>query len=424
MTSLADFLESVPVWFDANPLAAAAISLALLFGAAALAYAITRHYLLRLIEKAIRRSDSAWDDALLENHVLPRVSLLAPFLVIHRGLELLPHLPENVETGLQRLVAAGLALTAVLALSALLSAVNDIYSRFEIARGRPIKGYLQIVKIFVWIIGLVLVIAFILDRSPLYFVTGIGAATAVLLLIFRDTILSFVASIQIMQNDMVRLGDWIEMPKYGADGDVVDIALHTIKVQNWDKTITTIPTYKLIEDSFRNWRGMTQSGGRRIKRAVSIDMSSIHFLDGGEIARFEKFVLLSEYIAQKKQELAEDRAERADPYGLTANARRLTNIGTFRAYLLNYLKQREDIHSTGMTFLVRHLQPSPEGLPIEIYVFTRDTRWVRYEEIQADIFDHILAMLPEFGLRVYQQPTGWDFARAEWREPSAPRERA
>lgn len=233
--------------------------------------------------------------------------------------------------------------------------------------------------------------------------------TAVILLIFRDTILSFVASIQIASNDMIRIGDWIEMPQFAADGDVIDIALHTVKVQNWDKTITTIPTYKMIDESFRNWRGMQESGGRRLKRAVHIDMRSIAFLDEKQIDRFEHFVLLESYIQKKKAELEEYNRAQTSGTDLVANARRLTNVGTFRAYVRNYLREHPGIHGEGMTFLVRQLPPGAEGLPIEIYVFTKTTAWVDYEQTQADIFDHILGILPEFGLRVYQGPTGYDF---------------
>ena len=231
-------------------------------------------------------------------------------------------------------------------------------------------------------------------------------------MVFRDTILSFVASLQIASNDMVRVGDWIEMPQFGADGDVVDIALHTVKVQNWDKTITTIPTHRLISDSFKNWRAMSESGGRRIKRALHLDMSSIRFLGDADIERFGKFVLLKDYISEKKAELEEynKSVTDGDP-NLVANARRLTNIGTFRMYVVQYLKANPKIHDN-MTFLIRQLSPTANGLPLEIYVFSNDVNWVAYEGIQSDIFDHLLAIVPEFGLRVFQQPTGQDFQAA------------
>jgi miniconductance mechanosensitive channel len=251
-----------------------------------------------------------------------------------------------------------------------------------------------------------------MNRSPWIFVSGVGAMTAVLLLVFRDTILSLVASIQIAGDDMVRVGDWIEMPQLGADGDVIEVALHTVKVQNWDKTITTIPTHRLISDSFKNWRGMSLSGGRRIKRSVSIDLQSVRFLSDEEIDRFEEWAVLADYIRSKRGELQEANGSAEAVAPLPANQRRLTNLGTFRAWLWATLRSHPKIHQTGHTLLVRQLPPGPEGVPIEVYCFTRDTAWVAYEDVQADLFDRILAMVPEFGLRLYQQPSGADVERA------------
>ena len=254
----------------------------------------------------------------------------------------------------------------------------------------------------------IFVISILLNKTPVYLLSGVGALAAVLMLVFRDSILGFVAGIQLAANRMVSVGDWIEMPKYGADGDVLEVALTTVKVQNWDKTITTIPTYALISESFKNWRGMSESGGRRIKRAVNIDMSSIRFSDEEMLGRYEKIQYISEYIESKKHELeAFNQSENVDNASL-ANGRRMTNIGTFRAYVVAYLGNHPMINSD-MTFLVRQLQPGQYGLPIEIYVFCSDKDWANYEAIQADIFDHILAVMPEFDLRVYQNPTGADF---------------
>jgi miniconductance mechanosensitive channel len=242
----------------------------------------------------------------------------------------------------------------------------------------------------------------------MYFLSGLGALTAVLLLVFKDTILGFVAGIQLSANKMVAVGDWIEMPKYGADGDVIDVALTTVKVQNFDKTITTIPAYALISDSFKNWRGMFQSGGRRIKRAVHIDMQTVMFCNEEMLARFAKIQYISEYIQRKKEELEKHNAKHQVDNSNLVNGRRMTNVGTFRAYVTEYLKNHPKIHRE-LTFLVRQLAPGESGLPIEIYVFTNDTEWAHYEAIQADIFDHILAVLPEFDLRVFQNPSGMDF---------------
>ena len=408
--AVGDSLEQIVSRLGFLPWVAPILGALILFLIAWLSIFVARRYLLRLLERWIRRTEFEWDDALLEQKVLKRASLFAPILVLYFGLSLVPFVPADLEATIGRICLALLVLTGLLTTNSVLSAVNQIYTRYPISRGRPIKGYLQIVAIFAWVLGLALMVAIVIDRSPLVFLTGIGAMTAVLLLIFRDTILSFVASIQIVSNDMVRIGDWIEMPKYGADGDVIDIALHTIKVQNFDKTITTIPTYKLIDDSFKNWRGMQQSGGRRIKRSLNIDMTTIRFLDESDIARFSRFALLKDYMSAKTTELEEYNRKHVTDPSVIANGRRLTNIGTFRAYVSAYLQQQPKIHTNEMTFLIRQLQPGPEGLPLEIYVFTTTTGWIAYEGIQADILDHILAIVPEFGLRVFQQPTGQDFA--------------
>lgn len=402
-------LDRAGTWLESYPATASLAGAALLLFVAVLSYVVTRRYLLSILEKIIRNTKFKWDDVLLQHRVLRRAALLAPVLVLYFGIQLVPHVSEDVEQGAMRIILAILTITIILLVSAFLTAINAIYAQYPVSQNRPIKGYLQIVKIFIIILGAVLAAALILNRSPFFFLTGIGAMTAVLLLIFRDTILSFVASLQIASNDMVRIGDWIEMPKYGADGDVIDLALHTVKIQNFDKTITTIPTYKLIEDSFKNWRGMKEAGGRRIKRSIHIDMSTVRFLEEEDLTRFERFVLLRDYIRSKRAELEEYNARVTAGTNMVANARRLTNLGTFRAYLANYLRQHPAVHSERMTFLIRQLESGPEGLPMELYVFTTTTVWPEYENIQADIFDHILAIIPEFDLRVFQKPTGHDF---------------
>lgn len=299
-----------------------------------------------------------------------------------------------------------LIILCVRSISALFGSINRTYSSLTISRNRPIKGFLQILTILIYATALILILSILLNKSPWAFLSGLGAMTAILLLVFRDTLLSFVAGIQLTSNDFIRVGDWIEMPQFGADGDVIDMALNAVTVQNFDKTITVIPTHKFLENSFKNWRGMEISGGRRIKRAINIDLNSVRFLENEEIESFKKFKLLKDYILQKENELKESNAKLSDD--LKVNQRRLTNIGTFRAYLTNYLKNHPRI-SKDMTLLVRHLDPSPKGLPIEIYIFTATTNWSEYEGIQADIFDHVFAVAPEFGLRVFQEPTGADF---------------
>jgi len=298
-------------------------------------------------------------------------------------------------------------LSFMLALTATLSAMNWLYEQRPASRERPIQGVVQLAEIVVYLVGGILMIAALIDRSPVILLSGLGAMTAVLLIVFKDTLLSLAASIQLTSQKIIRVGDWLEIPQFGADGDVIDVALYTVTVQNWDKTITTIPTHRLISDSFKNWRGMQESGGRRIKRSINIDMNSIRFLSAEEIERFKRFVLLRDYIAAKEQDLRDyNEAIGADA---EVNLRRLTNIGTLRAYIKNYLKNHPSIHP-GMTLIVRQLQPGPQGLPIEIYCFSSDTNWVNYEAIQADIFDHVCAIVPEFGLRLFQNPTGSDFA--------------
>ena len=310
---------------------------------------------------------------------------------------------------IQRGAVAAIIWAAALAAGGFLSAADEIYRSHPIAKTRPIKGYLQIAKIVLYLLAAVAVVAVLIGQSPLLFLSGIGAMTAVLMLVFKDTLLSLIASIQITSTDMVRVGDWIEMPQFGADGDVVDIALHTVKVQNWDKTITTIPTYKLIEGSFKNWRGMSESGGRRIKRSINLDISSIRFLTERDIERYERFALLTDYIRERKGDITAANEDEASAGDERVNRRNLTNIGTFRAYVVNYLRNHPRLHGR-MTLIVRQLQPTPNGVPIEIYTFSGETEWVAYEGLQSDIFDHLLAIVPEFDLRIFQSPSSHDFA--------------
>ncbi len=402
-------------WLARNPLAETAVWGVGIFLLSWLADVLAKRILLRVISRIVARTRFTWDDAIQERRVFHRLAHVAPAAVIYYGAELVPSLPEPVYQVAQRVALSLMVLVVALSANAFLSAVNDIYATRPDARSRPIKGYLQIVSIVLYIAAGILIVSLLLDRSPAVFLGGLAGLTAVVLLVFRDTILSLVASIQLTQNDMIAVGDWIEMPKYGADGDVVDIALHTIKVQNWDKTITTIPTHKLIEDSFKNWRGMSRAGGRRIKRAINLDLGTVRFLTGEEIERFGRFELLRDYIGKKKEELAAQNARAAEGEGgsgpVIANARRLTNVGTFRAYVVNYLRQHPTVHQR-MTLLVRQLQSGPTGLPMEIYVFSNDTNWINYEAFQSDIFDHLLAMVPEFGLRVFQNPSGEDVREA------------
>jgi miniconductance mechanosensitive channel len=289
-----------------------------------------------------------------------------------------------------------------------LTYANEVYERRPIAKNRPIKGYLQVVKLVVLCGAAIIVISLLIGESPFILLSGLGAMAAVLLLVFKDTILSLVASVQLSTNDMLRVGDWIQMPSMNADGDVIDIALHTVKVQNFDKTITAIPTHRLISESFINWRGMKDSGGRRIKRAIPIDQNSIRFLTDEEIEHLSRFRLIKSYLDAKKEELREWNARTLESGEDLVNARRITNIGTLRAYAIAYLKQHPRVNETGFMLMARQLDPGPQGVPIELYCFAKTTEWPVYEAIQSDIFDHILAIIPEFGLRVFQEPSGLD----------------
>ena len=393
------------------------IDLAILFGAATLVYFLVRISLVAGLRRLVQSSKTHWDDELVRAGVFGRISHIAPAFVVYYGLNFFPHLPEILVDGIRRVTVAVMILVGALAISSVLTASEAIYDQHPEYRERPIKGYLQVVSIVVYLLAGLLILAALMNRSPWIFVSGIGAMTAVLLLVFRDTILSFVASIQIAGNDMIRVGDWIEMPDLGADGDVIEVALHTVKVQNWDKTITTIPTHRLIADSFKNWRGMSTSGGRRIKRSVSLDLQSVRFLTDEETERFSQWGLLSDYIASKRDEL--ETANAATGSAVPADLRRLTNLGTFRAWIWALLRAHPKIHQTGHTLLVRQLPSGPQGVPIEIYCFSNDTDWVAYEGIQSDLFDRILAMVPEFGLRVFQEPAGSDLDRLREERPSA-----
>jgi miniconductance mechanosensitive channel len=326
------------------------------------------------------------------------------------GAQMISGLGPLLSIVIQRVAAALIVVVVALSVVAFLTAANDIYASRAENRRRPIKGYLQVVKIAVFLLAALIVVSILMDKSPWIFVSGVGAMTAVLILVFKDTLLSLVASIQITSNDMVHVGDWIEMPQFGADGDVIDVALHTVKIQNWDKTVTTVPTHALITGSFKNWRGMSISGGRRIKRSFFIDVTSVRFLELGEVMRFQDFALLGDYVRTKSEEIERYNAEEGRNPEINADIRRLTNVGTLRAYILSYLRNHPKIHRN-MTLLVRQLAPGPKGLPIEIYCFTNTTDWDAYEAIQADLFDHILAIVPEFGLRVFQSPSGADVER-------------
>ena len=380
--------------------------------AAWLANWITRRVLLKVVARVAQASPLHWDDALMARGVLSRLAHVVPALIIGVGILGIPGLSDTVVAVVHNVSVAYIYLTIALSLGNLFNALNDLYERRgDRARQRPIKGYLQVAKLVVFLVAGVLVVATLIDRSPLVLLTGLGAMTAVVLLVFKDTILSLVASIQLSSHDMLRVGDWIEMPELQADGDVIDIALHTVKVQNWDKTITTIPTHRLISDSFKNWRGMSEAGGRRIKRSLLVDQASVRFLSTDERDGLRRIALIDDYLDGKRRELEAYNAELAAGGKDPVNTRRVTNLGTFRAYVAAYLRAHPRVRDD-MTLMVRQLDPGATGIPLEVYCFTATTAWGEYEDIQSDIFDHLLAVLPEFGLRLFQQPGGADVATA------------
>jgi len=406
-----EWLNAAVMWLGDHQLVAQLVATVLLLILAYLADKVAKWILSRVTRRIIQGTAFTWDDIFLRANVFRRLAHIAPVLAIYFGINLIPGLSDTFTELIQHAAVAALIVVAVITADAVLTAVRDMYRASPASKGRPIKGYIQAAKIVLYILGGIVALASLLGQSPLILLSGAAAFSAVLILVFRDTILSFVASSQISSYDMMRVGDWIEVPQYGADGDVVDIGLHTIKVQNWDKTIQTIPTHKFLTDSFKNWRGMSESGGRRIKRALYIDANSVRFLDDSDLKRFEKFALLKDYIEDKKQEIEEDNASREADTDLAANVRLLTNIGTFREYVVRYLRSHPKVHQR-MTLIVRQLNPTPEGLPLEIYAFSNDVDWVNYEGIQSDIFDHLIAVIPEFDLRLFQAPSGRDFEAA------------
>ena len=389
------------------------IGLSLLLLAAWLADFVTRRILLRVLSRLVRASQATWDDALLDRGVIRRMAHVVPALVIYLGIGAVPEVIDEVVRVTRNVALAYMVLTLALALANLLGTINQLYEQRspDRARARPIKGYVQVAQLVIYLLSAIIMVAVLIERSPLLLLSGLGALTAVLLLVFRDTLLSLVAGIQISSHDMLRVGDWIQMPSLGADGDVVDIALHTVKVQNFDKTITSIPTYRLISESFKNWRGMSESGGRRIKRALLLDQHSARFLREDEIGRLGRFALIRDYLEHKRGEIRRWNEQLREDGVEAVNTRRLTNLGTFRAYCEAYVRHHPKIHQN-MTVMVRQLAPTPTGLPLELYCFTNTTAWAEYETIQADIFDHLLSILSEFDLQLFQEPGSADLRRA------------
>ena len=367
---------------------------------------VTKKVVLKTIFKIFEKTSTTLDDVLINKNVFSKLPYLIPLVFLYSLRDLLP-----IFKIIDRLFLSLIAIIILISLNALINAVNDVYRKTRFHEKLNIKSYIQLTKLFINVVGVIIITAIIAGKSPVYFLSGLGALTAVLILVFKDTILSLVSSIQITSNNLFKVGDWIEAPQFGADGNVIDIALHSVKVQNWDKTISVIPTNKLINSSFKNWKGMSDSGGRRIKRSIKINMKSIKFCSNEMIEKYKSIELIRNYINTKVENISVHNSEKNIDQNDLLNGRSLTNVGTFRAYIELYLKNHSKIHKE-MTFLIRQLAPQSDGLPIEIYVFSSDTNWVSYESIQSDIFDHLLAILPEFELEIFQNISG-DFSSKE-----------
>ena len=385
----------------------AVIWLVLLLLVAWLIYWLTRKVVISSITRFITRTKTKRDDILLHYKIFEYLSHLVPILFLYLAFPFFLEGYPGLLKFLQDMLGLYLVAVSVLALNAFLNALHALYLTLPISKDRPIKGYIQVVQILVYFSGLMFIIAILFNTSVWKLMTGLGALAAVLMLIFKDTILGFVASLQIATNDMLKPGDWIEMPGRGADGTVEEITLYTVKVQNWDKTIVTIPTYALVSESFKNWRGMEQSPGRRIKRSVYIDVKSIRFCTPEMVEKYRRIQVLKDYIDRKEKEITEYNRKYNIDDSVLVNGRRMTNIGTFRNYVEAYLRRHPMINQE-MTLMVRQLQVTEKGLPIEVYAFCKDKQWVNYEKIQADIFDHIFAVIPEFDLQAFQEPSGYD----------------
>ncbi|HKL02115.1 MAG TPA: mechanosensitive ion channel domain-containing protein [Cryomorphaceae bacterium] len=414
-----NFAEFIEVWLHQNlgvqegmtqPIKMGILLIAMLV-IAGLFWMIGQMIINRILDRLIKRTATDWDDVLQEEgaftktgHIIPAIVISALSPVVFTDYpELIPYV--------EKITGAFVAITIIRLITSVVSAANILLSRSEKFKDKPIASFTQLSKILIWFIGIVIVFSIVIGKNPIYLFSALGAVSAVLILVFKDTLLGFTASIQITLNDMVRIGDWVSVPKYGADGDVLEINLTTVKVRNWDKTISTVPTYSFVSDSFKNWRGMEESGGRRIKRAIKIKMSTVRFCDQELLDSLRNIKYIERHINEKLSEIETfNKSNEFDQTRSPVNGRRLTNIGIFRAYTLSYLKSNPNVHQD-MTLLVRQLDPTETGIPIEIYCFSKDQRWAFYEGIQADIFDHLMASIKAFDLELFESPAGTDFQK-------------
>lgn len=387
------------------------IAFAIVLVIAFLADAVCRHMLLRAVAHVVKKTKATWDDIVFDQKVMIHLSRMVAPVIIYLFVPV-----AFAETGsstlefIQRICLIYILVAFLSFINSFLKAVYAVYSEKERLRDRPLKGMLQTVQVILWFIGAIVIVSILINRSPVSLLAGLGASAAILMLVFKDSIMGFVSGVQLSANDMLKVGDWIAMPKYGADGTVIEVTLNTVKVRNWDNTITTIPPYLLVSDSFQNWRGMQESGGRRVKRSINIDMTSVKFCTPEMLDKYRKIRLLKDYIEKTEHIIQEYNEEHGIDNSILVNGRRQTNLGVFRAYLTAYLKSLPEVNPK-LTCMVRQLQPTDHGLPMELYFFSSIKDWVPYEGVQADVFDHVLAIIPEFDLQVFQSPSGRDFQR-------------
>lgn len=387
------------------------IAFALILAVAFLADALCRKILLKVVAQLVKKTKATWDDIVFDRKVMVHLSRMVAPVIIYLFVPL-----AFVEVGssamdfIRRICLIYIIITFLSFVNSFLKAVYSVYSEKEQFRDRPLKGMLQTMQVILWLVGGIVVVGELIGRDPLSLLAGLGASAAILMLVFKDSIMGFVSGVQLSANDMLKVGDWIAMPKYGADGTVIEVTLNTVKVRNWDNTITTIPPYLLVSDSFQNWRGMRESGGRRVKRSINIDMTSVRFCTPEMLAKYRKIQLLKDYVEQTEEVIEKYNVENGIDNSILVNGRRQTNLGVFRAYLTAYLKSLPDVNQE-LTCMVRQLQPTDRGIPIELYFFCALKDWVPYEGVQADVFDHVLAIIPEFDLQVFQSPSGRDFQR-------------
>ena len=396
--------EQLVSYLPQDPLLHSLSVLGILAALSILAFWITERIIIKLLTKVFQKTSTQLDDILIKRNVFKRLTYVLPALIFYNFAYAAPQFTILI----QRTSLTLMAITGLLVINSFLNALGDIYKKTKYHERLDINSYLQISKLIINILGSVVIVGIIINKDTTLLLSGMGVMTGFIMLIFKDTILSLLASLQISSNDLFKVGDWIEAPHFNADGDVIDIALHTVKIQNWDKTVSVNPTHKLIDSTFKNWRFMSESGGRRIKRSLLIDMNSISFCSAETLDKFKKFELLRDYMDKREKEVTKHNEANNIDTSAVINGRRLTNIGTFRKYIEAYLRNNTNIHNE-LTFMVRQLDPTEKGLPIQIYVFSNDIDWIRYEAIQSDIFDHLLAVIPEFGLKIFQSPTGKDF---------------